>query len=545
MRRYFCFVSPLLVIAVIFSGLTAAHASKKPINFRWASLMTIASLDPAQPNSTPSFAVIQNLYDTLVYPDVAKGYIPWVAESWKISPDGKKYAFHLRKGVPFHDGTEITAEDVAFSMDRLVTIKESTIAPFFTAIKSGTTKVLDKYNLEFNLTERSPEFMVSLSLFKIMNKKELLKNKAQGAYGEFGDYGLKYLLTHDAGSGPYIATEHSVGNVFKMKRFEGYPFEKWKPNSIDTVTIYMIPEAVTEVTKLKAGELDMGEYTLPAKSLRELQKDEKFFVNEEYPDGIWYAAMNTTKPPLDDVYVRRAVAHAWNTETITNVILAGGKRVRGPLPESLQGGCTNIPYYPYDLEKAKELLKKSKYSAEELKKFEMELAGGISERYTNIMLLFNSDLKKIGLNPKIITTTWPDMSRRQQKPETAFHFAIHTHVARVNHPIIFLIFYTKDGWGKATPLGGTYYYNPKVTEALNTAANFSDITDQNKYYCIAQKLIAEDSPAIFSHNDFRLFPMWRYVKGYKYPVGADFYQFRFNRFTMDTEDPLFKRNHGW
>ena len=288
------------------------------------------------------------------------------------------------------------------------------------------------------------------------------------------------------------------------------------------------------------------EYNYPpsARSLKEFQKDDRFFVSEEYPDSIWYCAMNTRKPPLDDVYVRRAVAHAWNTETVTHTILAGGKPARGPLPEGLRGGCTDIPYYPYDLEKAKELLKKSKYSAEELKKFELELAGGISERYNNIMLLFNSDLKKIGLNPKIITTTWPDMCKRQQSADTAFHFAIMTHVAHVPHPNVLLNFYTKDGWGKATPPGGMYYENPKVTEALSTAANFSDRADQNKYYCVAQRLIAEDSPAIFSHTDFRLFPVWRYVKGYKHGVGAENYHLRFNRFTIDTEDPWYKKNHG-
>jgi peptide/nickel transport system substrate-binding protein len=255
--------------------------------------------------------------------------------------------------------------------------------------------------------------------------------------------------------------------------------------------------------------------------------------------------MNTKRPPLDDPYVRKACAYAWNTEVITSKILAGGKPAKGPLPDRLRRGCEGIVTYPYDLEKAKEMLRKSKYSAEQLKNMEMELAGGISERYTNIMLLFNSDLKKIGLNPKIITTTWTDMCQRQQKPETAFHFAIITHVASVPHPSEYLNYYTKDGWGVPYPPGGMYYYNPKVTEAIEKGNNALDLEEQNKHYCEAQKLIAEDSPAIFSHTDVRLFPFWRYVKGYKFPVGAEFFHLRFNHFTMDTEDPLFKKNHGW
>ena len=546
MKKRFSLLLSLSLIVVLWGvELPASSAANKPIEFRWVSLMAIPNLDPTQMHSIPTYVVAQNLYDTLVFPDIEKGYIPWIAESWKISPDGKKYTFFLKKGVPFHDGTEMTAEDVAFSMDRLVTMKESTMAPFFKAVKPGTTKVLDRYSLEFNLTQRSPELMTFLFMFKIMNKKEILKNKAQGAYGEFGDYGVEYLRTHDAGSGPFITVEHRVGNSLRMKRFDAYRFEPWKPNSVDTVRVTTIPEAVTEVTKLKMGELDMGEWTLPTRSLKELQKDENFLVSEELTDGLWTCAMNNTKPPLDDPFVRKAVAHAWNTELITSTIISGGKPARGPLPDSLRGGCSDIPYYPYDLEKAKELLKKSKYSAEELKGFELEMAGGVSERFTSVLLSFYSDLKKIGLNPKITMMTWPDASRRQQKPETAFHFSLTAHKPIAPHPMQFLDYYTKQGWGKAYPLGGIYYSNPKVEEAINLASSAPTIEEQKKYYCLAQKQIAEDCPAIFSHVDHRLFPMWRYVKGYKYPVGCEYFHLRFNRFIMDTEDSMFKKNHGW
>jgi hypothetical protein len=88
--------------------------------------------------------------------------------------------------------------------------------------------------------------------------------------------------------------------------------------------------------------------------------------------------------------------------------------------------------------------------------------------------------KKLGLNPKIISTTWTDMCQRQQKPETAFHFAIITHVASVPHPSEFLNYYTKEGWGVPYPPGGMYYYNPKVTEAIEKGNNSLDLEEQNK-----------------------------------------------------------------
>jgi peptide/nickel transport system substrate-binding protein len=411
-------------------------------------------------------------------------------------------------------------------------------------MKAGMIKALDKHTVEFSLSKRAPQFMNALFLFKILNKKLILKNIDKGAYGEFGDYGTKYLLTNDAGSGPYMVLEHKLGNYLRMKQFEAYRSEPWKPNSIEIVTTYIIPEEVTKATKLKAGELDMGDWSFPPQVMRDFQNDDKFVVNEEYPDSLWYAPMNNTKPPLDDPYVRKAVAHAWNTEVIMSKILPGGKRAFGPLPDRMRR-CEGIVQYPYNLEKAKELLKQSKYSAEELKKLELEMPHGISERYNNIFLLFYSELKKLGLNPKMVTTTFPNVSQRTQKPETAFHFALLTQGAYIAHPIEYLGYYTKEGWGIAYPPGGMYYQNPKVTEAIEMANNSLDSDEQIKYYCEAQKLIAEDSPAIFSHTDVRLQPYWRYVKGYKHPVGAEFFHLRFNRFTMDTEDPLFKKNQGW
>ena len=533
------------IASLMFSLSAEAQPSRKPIELRWVTQQALATLDPMQVTNNPSWSMAPNLYDTLVFPNEAKGYVPWLAESWKASGDGKKYTFLLKKGVPFHDGTEITSEDVVFSMERLLAMKESTVAQYFKYVKPGTTKALDKYTVEFNLSEKAPQFMNCLFVLRVMNKKLILKNKGAGPYGDLGDYGIDYLRTHDAGSGPYTAVEHKQGNYFKIKRFEEYSLEPWKPNSIDLVTTYVIPEAVTEATKLKAGELDMGEWTLPAITLKELQKNENFTMVEELADGVWIGTMNNKKKPFDDPYVRKAVAHAYNGEMVAARVFGGGKPARGPLPETMRGGCTDIPSYAYDLEKARAMLKKSKYSAEELKGFEIELGEvGGNEQHSNTLLMLNSDLKKIGLNPKIVSSTWVNISQRARKPETGFHLAFQTQFAKLHHPLEFLNYYTEDGWGATYPLGAMYYSNPKVTEAIKTASNFSGVEEQRKYYCQAQRLIAEDSPIIFSHTAVRFFPFWRYVKGYTYPVGCEFYQLRFNRFTMDTEDPMFKKNHG-
>jgi len=173
-RKIVLFVVGLfLTMALSLSSFSGVCAAKKPIEFRWGTQMVFATLDPAQVGGNPMWVAGCNLYDTLVFPHPEKVYIPWIAKSWKVSEDGLKYTFYLKKGILFHDGTEITAEDVAFSMDRMLRLKESTTSHHFRIfLKPGNTKALDRHTVEFNLSLKAPQFMTSQFLFKVVKKKE-------------------------------------------------------------------------------------------------------------------------------------------------------------------------------------------------------------------------------------------------------------------------------------------------------------------------------------------------------------------------------------
>jgi len=373
-----------------------------------------------------------------------------------------------------------------------------------------------------------------------------MKNLDKGNFGPMGDYGLKYLQTHEAGSGPFILEEYKYGDLVKMKRFPKYPFVSQKSGSAEMISIYTIPEVVTLVSKFKMGEFDEVHWSLPRKIVNELKTDEKFTVVEHFDPRPWTVVINNQKKPLDCPYVRKAINYAFNKEVITSQILAGGRPLKGPIPEELRWGCEDIVTYPYNVEKAKQVLAQSKYSAADLTNFKMEFAAVAgSERYKAIGLLFMNDMKKIGLNVEIRAVRWGEICQAAQKPEKAYHFALLAQAAKVAHPYQYFIFYTPNGWGTAYPAGGIYYENPKVTEAVDKGNNAGNFEEQKKLYCQAQKIIAEDAPVAFLHEDLRPTPFWRYVKGYKYPVGAMFFEHRFEQFTMDTNDPLFIKNHGW
>lgn len=541
----FVLVGAVIGFGTLLGFSPPALPAAKAVEMRWAVEMEIATVDPAKSTNNWEWIMALNIYDPLIFPDPdpKKKLKPWIANSWNVSPDGQTYTFHLKKGLTFHDGSEITAEDVAFSMERLVTTG-GPVGTQFKMIKPGSAKVIDKYTVAFNLSSRDPAFLARMTIFRILNKSLVLKNKAPGRFGEFGDYGEKFLITHDAGSGPYKVVSMKHGDRLVLEKFEDYSLAKWGPNSIDRITVFMIPEIVTIAAKFEKGEVDLGIWSLPVKTMESWKKNPNFVVKDDVAQVSWYLVMNNKKPPLDDLYVRKAISYAFDYETMVHSILGGGQRSTGPVPAGVFGHSDDIYQYNRDLKKAKEMLQKSKYTPAHLAEFNLEIAAVAgSERFKKVALLAANNLAEIGLKGQVKAVRWTDICQAQKTPETAYPMVVFYQSATIPHPLYFLVFFTPEGWGTAYPPGGMYYQNPKVTELIEKANNTPDLEKQDDYYIEAQKLIVEDAPILFTHYDQRSTPFWRYLKGYKAPAGANFYEFWFHRFSMDVNDELYKKNH--
>ena len=199
----------LCLIGILSLGVASAAERSFRTNWSWPTY-----IDPAVGSDFSSSVAFVNLYDTLFYPDIKGDPQHHVADNWEVSADGLVWTVHLRQGIKFHDGTELTAEDVKFSMDRLTTIGEG-YAYLFKVIKS--TEVLDKYTAVFHLNQPFGPFETVLYRFYILNKDLVMANiKKPGPYGDMGDYGKQYLLTQDAGSGPYIVKEFPLEEYLLM-----------------------------------------------------------------------------------------------------------------------------------------------------------------------------------------------------------------------------------------------------------------------------------------------------------------------------------------
>jgi len=173
----------------------AAEKQILNISFSWPTY-----IDPAVGSDFSSTSSLANLYDTLVFPNTDGGVDPHLAESWEVSDDGLTWTFKLKEGVKFHNGDELKASDVAWSMNRLLEIGEGLAYVFLGTVESATA--VDDYTVEFKLSQPSGLFLTSLIRLYVANEDQVMENiVTPGPHGDKGDFGKEWLLTNDAGSG--------------------------------------------------------------------------------------------------------------------------------------------------------------------------------------------------------------------------------------------------------------------------------------------------------------------------------------------------------
>ena len=210
-------VIALCVVGILISILSMGIASSPSIvryNADWPII-----IDPSVGADCQSVTANVNLFDPLVSADTKGNVIPHVAESWDVASDGLTYTFHLRSGIKFHDGSELTAEDVKFSMDRMITIGEGISYLWSEAVQE--TEVIDKYTVVFHMKTTFGPFLVTLPSFFIVNKELLMANISSGIYDDMGDYGRGYAIDRDVGSGPYMLKDFT-GEYLLLEKNPNY-----------------------------------------------------------------------------------------------------------------------------------------------------------------------------------------------------------------------------------------------------------------------------------------------------------------------------------
>jgi len=371
-------------------------------------------IDPAVGSDGSSIAAHPNLYNSLVRitPEGVVG--PELAESWTTSNDGMTYTFKLREGVMSHAGNEITAEDVVFSMDRMLTMGEGLAYLFLPYIDEVTA--VDTYTVRFTLLKSFGPILTVMPNFYVLDKDVLMENIAEGEYGDLGDYGKEWLMTHDAGTGPYKVKEFLLEEKLIMEKVKDYWGEtldvegfKFVENAPDVMEMIGTTEPITVRTMMARKELERTDSWQPIENLEEMVQTEGVEIIGEVGTNMLDLMMHTNKAPTDDVHFRRAIVYAFDYETAVTDIFPHTTMVKGVVNEVLPGYNPDLEPFRRDLAKAMGELEQSIYY-DQLDEIEIEIhwcAEVPAEE--RISLLFMDNMADLGISVKIVKEPWLSM----------------------------------------------------------------------------------------------------------------------------------------
>jgi peptide/nickel transport system substrate-binding protein len=268
----------------------------------------IITMDPGEAYEISGIEIVTNIYDRLVRyePEDLTKMVGAVAQSWTVSADGKNYSFKIRPGLKFHSGNPVTAEDAAWSLQRLVILDKT---PSFLLTQLGwnkdnvrdLVKAPDAGTLTFAITQEfAPSLVMNLMSSiagSVVDKKVAMSHEANG------DLGNTWLKTNSAGSGPYKLVSWKANESVTI---EAYPGFRMGAPHLKRIVSRHVPEAGTQRLMLEKGDADVARGLTPDQ-LAPIAGNKNIRVDGAPGANTWYALMNLSYAPLANPKVRRAL----------------------------------------------------------------------------------------------------------------------------------------------------------------------------------------------------------------------------------------------
>jgi peptide/nickel transport system substrate-binding protein len=443
-----------------------------------------------------------NLYDTLVMAAPGGKLVPHLADSWEGS--GTTYTFHLHKGVKFHSGNPLTADDVVFSYQRIVDVGQGYSFLFKGVVKDVVA--VDPLTVRFDLNAPFAPFLASLIRLQVVDKATILAHLKGGPFGKNGDYGQAYLTTTDVGSGAYKVISHDPVALTVLGRFDDY-FLGTHPGEPDTARLRYSLEPSAIRTLMEQGGLQLSNAFLPPEILRALGQNKDIDLVHEAPLGIFVAALNTKRPPLDDVHCRRALALAVDYNAILSQLkvndkISTGRPLRGPLIPGLIGYDANAPVMARDMGKAKVELGQCKYKpGDQPIELSWVAEAPIEERFA---LLMQQNFQELGFKVEIIKLPWTLFTQRVNTPESTPHLSQLFINAVTTDPDA--MYYGMYHSGVAPSyISASWLSDPEVDKVLDQGRTTAGAAERQKIYASLNKLLLDRQPAIFAYETFQVF----------------------------------------
>jgi peptide/nickel transport system substrate-binding protein len=356
---------------LMLSSAYCAHAAVRGGTLVFGRQIESQFLDPVHTSQNADIWLSLNLYDTLLLAGAdGKGAVePGLATGYKVSDDGKTVTLTMRPGIKFADGSPIELSDVKWSLDR-ARIKETGGDFAFLLSSIGSVEVQAPDQVILHMAHPDPVITQALATFNAGIVPEKLLMAAPGANLEEKS---KNFADHPIGSGPFLlkSWKRNTEMVFERNPYYWNKGEDGKPLPyLDGIKFEIIPDDATRILKLRAGELDIAEF-VPYSRVAELKADPKLNMVLFPAAQVNYFTLNDrptfkdgTKNPLNDVRVRQALNYATNKDALIQVVYYGSATPeRSFMPMSTPLSYGPSPLYPYDLAKAKALMKEAGYES--------------------------------------------------------------------------------------------------------------------------------------------------------------------------------------
>src|SRR5881628_2002566 len=466
----------------------------------------VPTIDPSIKYDWSIRMMQQSLYDALVkYVGPSAEIVPWLAEKWETSADGRTWTFHLAKNARFHNGDPVTAEAVRWSFARTLKLNQGPAWMLSDFLKEDGIKVVNEHTIQFTLGQPYAPFLSFVPWWYVMNPKQALANE-QG-----GDLGQKWLTDNAAGSGPFKIKRWQQGVLYEIEAVESY-WKGWpSKDHVGGVILKLVRESAAQRAALLRGEADIVE-GLSADDYDQVAKMPGIVV-PNFPGMTTFGLkMNTQKAPTSDANLRKAIVYAFDYDTLLKIYNGNAVLQTSPFPNATRGYIA-VPGFPrQDLARAKEFLAKSAYPNGGIELEYVYVQGLEEERKMGLVLIDNLGRLNINIKVKMVPLIWPNMVARGSKVESSPDMLAVFTTPVSTDPDAVAYQYHKNSWGKY--YGSSFYQNADVWGLIERARTLAKWEERAPLYADIQKRIAADAPELFGMLANRRWGMRDYVKGF-------------------------------
>lgn len=347
----------LLALSISLGGVGYANAQDET-RLVIGTTADVVNFNPLVGNSRSDTWVTNLMYPRLMQMTAAGSKDPYVATEWGYSEDGLTAWMNIRDDVTWSDGTPFTADDIVFTIEATAAEKIGITAGLIPSFESA--KAVSPTRVEFTLNKPDSTFLTNIGFWMPIVPKH--------AFPEIGSVAAFANDSDWVSAGPFILTDFERGQRYVLKAVDNYPMAPEGHASVDTIEFRVFPDVNAEALALRAGELDLIANALPAPVANTLKSVPGISIAQAPSLGWAHLLYNLQKPPLDNVEVRKALAHAVDYEAIRAIAMQG-------LAESTNSSVISpvlsywaddsLKEYAYDPDMSRQLLTEAGYKDED------------------------------------------------------------------------------------------------------------------------------------------------------------------------------------